>query len=488
MIQSRTNPQTTYLTWLIVLGVLTVSGLIAAAAAASSLMVLAVVPVLIVICLLLLKPHLGVYIVILAALVAPLEIGSGTTVALNPVTMLLPVLLGIWFVGMFIHKEIRLVQARVFWPLGLFLLGSLLSLVIGTVIWDPFVPRPKNFLLVQLAQWGIFALSAAAFLFMGNLIRNEKALQRVTAVFLFVAGILAILRVVSLASGLPQLTVVATGAITRSTFWMLLTAVAGGQLLFNNKLRLYQRLFLIIVLVAVVIYSFVQQQETLSNWIGVGVAAVLLVWFRWPQIRWPAIMLLIAFLLSGMLLPFIWNVSGGDAEWWESGGSRLALIERVIEVTARNPITGIGPAAYRPYARIRPLPYRGAFWPDPQVSAHNNYVDIYAHNGILGLILFAWFAFEVMRLGLRLRKQYKIGFTASYVNSMLAAGAGALTLMLLADWVLPFVYNIGFFGFQASVLIWFFIGGLVAVQTFPQAEKTVTKIMPHGAEAITQTL
>ncbi len=471
MIHSRTNPQTSYLTWLIVLGVLAVSGLIAAAAAASSLLVLAAVPILIAACLLLLKPQLGLYIIILAALVVPLEIGSGTAVALNPVTMLLPVLLCVWFVGMFIHKEIRLVRARLFWPLGLFLLGSLLSLVIGTVIWDPFVPRPNNFLLVQLAQWGIFALSAAAFLFMGNLVRSEKELQHVTAVFLLVAGTVAILRVVSLATGLTQLTVVATGAFTRSTFWMLLTAVAGGQLLFNKKLRFYQRLFLIVVLAAVVVYSFVQQQETLSNWIGVGVVAVLLAWFRWPQIRWPAIIFLVALLLSGVLLPFIWNVSGGDAEWWESGGSRLALIERVIEVTARNPITGIGPAAYRPYARVRPLPYRGALWPDPQVSAHNNYVDIYSHAGLLGLFLFAWFAFEVMRLGLRLRKEYKIGFNASYINSMLAAGAGALTLMLLADWVLPFVYNIGFFGFQASVLVWFFIGGLVAIQSFPKSEK-----------------
>lgn len=36
--------------------------------------------------------------------------------------------------------------------------------------------------------------------------------------------------------------------------------------------------------------------------------------------------------------------------------------------------------------------------------------------------------------------------------------------MLLADWILPFVYNIGFPGFQASVLVWLFMGGLVALE------------------------
>jgi hypothetical protein len=46
---------------------------------------------------------------------------------------------------------------------------------------------------------------------------------------------------------------------------------------------------------------------------------------------------------------------------------------------------------------------------------------------------------------------------------MLAVGAGALAIMFIADWILPFVYNIGFAGFQASVLIWLFLGGLVVL-------------------------
>ena len=51
---------------------------------------------------------------------------------------------------------------------------------------------------------------------------------------------------------------------------------------------------------------------------------------------------------------------------------------------------------------------------------------------------------------------------------MLAVGAGALVVMVFADWLLPFVYNIGFPGFQASVLVWLFMGGLVALENMPQ--------------------
>ena len=169
-------------------------------------------------------------------------------------------------------------------------------------------------------------------------------------------------------------------------------------------------------------------------------------------------------LAETIFFPAIFGFAGGEAEWDESGGSRLALIERVIEVTMRNPITGLGPAAYRAYARMTPLPYGRAYWLDPQVNSHNNYVDLFAHGGLLGVALFFWFSVEVIRLGWRLRARFAHGFAGGYVSGMLAAWIGALVLMLFADWILPHVYNIGFPGFQASVLVWLFLGGLVALE------------------------
>jgi hypothetical protein len=43
-----------------------------------------------------------------------------------------------------------------------------------------------------------------------------------------------------------------------------------------------------------------------------------------------------------------------------------------------------------------------------------------------------------------------------------------MVLMALADWFLPFVYNEGFPGFQASVLIWMFFGGFLFYQGLGQ--------------------
>jgi CHASE2 domain-containing sensor protein len=71
---------------------------------------------------------------------------------------------------------------------------------------------------------------------------------------------------------------------------------------------------------------------------------------------------------------------------------------------------------------------------------------------------------EVAWLAWRLRRRLQGDFVAGYVNGMLAAWAGVMVVMLLLDWFLPFVYNVGFLGFQASVLVWLFLGGLVVLE------------------------
>jgi hypothetical protein len=403
-----------------------------------------------------------------AALVAPIEIGTGTAVALNPITLLIPAVLGIWLLDRAQRGEVNLVRSNTNGPLLLFLLTGLLSLGVGRANWDPAVPLSGSFLIVQLAQWGIFALSAGAFWLTGNMVQDLTWLRRLTISVLAVAGGLAVLQVTPGWGAL--LDRVATHAPKSAAFWMLLAALAGGQLLFNHRMSRGWQIFLVATLIAVAVYAFYLQRETVANWVGVGAVAGILVWLRWPRLRWPVIVLVLALTLSGVLTSAVYEFAGGGDEWAESGSSRLALIGRVLKVTMRNPVTGLGPAAYRPYAAMEPLAYGGAYWVVPQINSHNNYVDLFSQVGLLGLALFFWFAAEVAYLGLHLRDYYRDGFPAGYVNSMLAVGVGALVLMLLVDGILPFVYNFGFRGFQASVLIWLLLGGLVSLEAMKQKE------------------
>ncbi|MBE2240080.1 MAG: O-antigen ligase family protein [Caldilineaceae bacterium] len=415
--------------------------------------------------LLVINPSLRLPAVLLSALLVPFSISTGTEVMLHPVVVVLAAVTGLWLLRGVRAQRFAFAASPANLPLLLFLIAGLLSFAIGNATWDWTVPHKSNFWLVQFAQWSIFALSAAAFWLTANTVRSMAALQRLTWLFLGVAGALALLRMAPASA--PLANAISTGAFIRAPLWVLLTALGGGQLLFNRSLGAGTRLFLVAVLVAVLIYAFVDEREAASTWLGIGVALAVLGWLRWSQLRWLMIGMVLLLAVSGVLFPFFYEFAGGDQEWDQSGGARLVLIERVIEVTMRNPITGLGPAAYRPYANIKPLPYGRALWMQPQINSHNNYVDIFSHGGLVGLALFGWFALALWRQGLRVRQRHRQGFASGYVNGALAAGAASLVIMLLADWILPFVYNIGFYGFQASVLVWLFLGGVVVLDRLP---------------------
>jgi len=412
------------------------------------------------------RPALSPLVLIVAGLAVPMGIGTGTEVRLGSAAFAVPALVLIWLLDSLRQRKLNLPSSATSLPLLLFLLMGIISLLIGTALWDPMVPRPGNLLLVQLAQWAIFAFSGIAFWLMAGWGQNEGWLRRITLGYLLIGGILTaiwasparplVLRLLAVEPGYPPLLVL-TGAL------------AAAELLYDRQLSTRWRWFLAAVLIAVIYQTFVGQRESVSTLVGVLAAGGVLTWLRFPRLRWAIVVLIIAFALSGILFPAAWEFAGGDSEWQASGGSRLVLAGRVIEETMRNPITGLGPAAYRAYARIKPLPYQNAYWREPLVSAHNNWVDLFSHVGLAGLGLFVWFMVEVARLGFRLRKR-TTGFALGYTHAMLAVWTAMMVMMAFGDWFLPFVYNLGFPAFQGSVLVWLFLGGLVALKNMGEGE------------------
>lgn len=432
-------------------------------------LVLALLAALLAGALLLRKPVFGLMGLIVIALFVPIEFNTGTAVSLNPTVLAVPALLVVWAVFMMRNGEITLVPSRTTRPLLLFVLAGLFSLLIGRVTWEPGVPRPAGFLVVQLAQWAIFALSAGAFLLAGNLIKNEVWLRRLTFFFLGVGGLIAVFYAV------PDLTPIiarfTTAAFFRAPFWLLLATLGGAQLLFNRKLSFPWRLFLVVLVGAAIYYTVVQQvaqreRSALSGFIGLAAGLSALVWLHFPRLRWPVMIAFTALAANEVFVSSVYQFVGGEEEWFRSAGPRIALIGRVLDVTWHNPITGLGPAAYRVYAGLEPLRYAHIVWIDPRISSHNNIVDVYSQTGLVGLGLFLWFMMQVARLGWRLRKRFSDDFKAAYANGILALWVGIVALMMTADWFLPFIYNISFRGFQASVLVWLFLGGLLLLEQF----------------------
>ena len=148
-------------------------------------------------------------------------------------------------------------------------------------------------------------------------------------------------------------------------------------------------------------------------------------------------------------------MGGGNAY---SLSTRTAAWEILGRVVMANPVFGLGFANYYWYVQLFPIMgYAVVF------NSHNNYVDIVVQTGIIGLFMFFWFMWNNWRLGWKLLGMVKDGFARAFIFGALGGLIGTLAAGMLGDWFLPFVYNIGFTGFRASVLGWLFLGCLVAI-------------------------
>lgn len=401
------------------------------------------------------RPVLGLMVAATAGLVVPYLGPSG----LNVTMILVALLLGLWLLDMIGRQsQIRLAFTRSLWPLLAFLFIAFVSFGVGQLPWFKFALHAP--LGAQLGGLALIVLSAATFLLAANQLNDLAWLRRLCWAFLAMAALTIIFR-----SILPAL-----GISTRqlfqpvgTVFYIWLVAIAFSQAVFNQELKLGWRLMLGgLVIVTFFVLLFLKFDDK-SGWISCLVCLVVIVGF----LSWRTLLALVpvgavtAFLLwTELIVAEGYSISTRYEAW--------VIIGRIIKIS---PIWGLGFANYYWYTPLFPIRgYAVSF------NSHNNYVDIVAQTGAVGLICFLLFLWELGRLGWRLRKQAPAGFARAYVYGAFGALVGMAVAGMLGDWVLPFFYNIGLSGFRTSMLGWLFLGGLVSV------EQIINRSVPQSVD------
>jgi hypothetical protein len=411
------------------------------------------------------QPAAGLVLMAALSFTLPLEFGTGSAVTLTPPVFLIPAIALAWLARRVQQGSLRLPASRTTLPLLLFVGSGLFSLLAGTMYWDPAVPRPGNLILVQLAQWAIFALSAALFLLAGDLGRDTRWLKGATWAFLILGS------VVALEASSPVVRQIfdlySPRRANTGMFWTWFAALAIGQLVFNRRLAWPARLALLGTLLVSAYVLASRTGEWVSGWAPFSVAAVTVIWLRIRRgnraLGWALLPVLAG--AAVLVYPALFELAGGQQGLDMSWGGRLILYRSVFEIVQDHPLLGLGPAAYRHYGLTQSLSLGvgRALYLQPKISSHNNYIDIYAQMGLLGLGFFVWFLAELGLLGWRMSDRFEGGFLDGYVQGVLGGFVGTLFAMFLVDWFLPFVYNVGFPGFRTSALAWMFLGTLIAL-------------------------
>ena len=321
----------------------------------------------------------------------------------------------------------------------------------------------------QLGGLSLVFMSLGTFLLVANLVKELKWLRWMTWAFLGLGGIYVFGRLLPYEMQDIVRKVYQYGS-DASLFWVWIIALSASMALFNHELRKSVRLFIGLICGAALYVSLVVTYDWKSGWLPAIVALLAIIWLGVRKLRFFSILggLLVVLLYFSKLTSFL------------TGSEDYSLVTRsdaysiVLDIVKRNPITGLGFANYYWYTPLYSiLGYHVTF------NSHNNYVDLIAQTGVLGLAAFLLFVAVLATIGWRLLKIVPTGFPRAYVIAALGGLAGTLVAGMLGDWFLPFVYNVGLVGFRSSVFAWLFLGGLIALeQIYPNSPAEVSMSQP----------
>ena len=448
--RSITRESSVWIRWLLVIAMLlTAIGLSFIATDQYFYLLLGLVPAIVVVLFLIRWPALGLIALIVASLLIPFAFGTGTGTDLNPTVLIIALLSGLWLMDMIAKKrQVKLVSSRTTLPLVALIISAIISFMAGQFPWFVF-SRQMAPLSAQIGGLAIFFISAAAFFLVANQVREIRWLEWLTWAFISLGAIYFIGWLIPLIGSITS-RLFQPGATDGGMLWTWFVAMAFAQAIFNKKLKIGWRLFLVGAVGAALYIAYFLNGGWKSGYMPALIAIAAILSLRSWRLG------LLMGLVGLWLTPAIISDAIVTDEY--SYATRLEAGTIILELVKTSPIVGFGPANYHFYTPLIPL--RGYFAP---FNSHNQYLDLLAQIGIIGLIIFFWFFFEVGKLGYQLRNRVQEGFEQAYVYGVLGGLAGTIVAGVLADWILPFVYNIGFNGLRASTLAWIFMGGLVSL-------------------------
>ncbi len=398
------------------------------------------------------KLYLGFPLIIISSLLIPFSISTGTQTSINTTIMISFMLLGAWILDVVVFKQpAPKFTSRVEMLAIVFAANTILAFGFGQFNWYP--TQAASFF-AQIGQSMLFVLSGVVFLVAGYKFKDSKWIQWTVNIFILVGGIYSLGFLIPPLR--PYVNRIFQRAVIDSMFWSWLIILSFSQALLNKTLSQSTRLIFMGIAASALFNVFITRQSWVSGWLPavIGVFVVLLIYN--PRLAAIAALLFASlFVIRFQLLQSYILV--GDNEY--SMLSRWEAWKIIFEIIKKNPIFGVGPANYYYYT-----PFYNILGYNVQFNSHNNYLDIIAQTGLIGLGLFLWWFYEIGKMGFSLLKEKLTSFEHSFTIAVLGGLTASLVAAMLGDWVIPFIYNIGMEGFRSAVLGWLFFGGLLFLQ------------------------
>lgn len=408
-------------------------------------------------------PQFLVLLLPLFALFLPkLELPTGTASVLPMSLLIATGLSGLWFVAAALRGT-RLVPSPLNRPLLIFSTVCIFSLGWGIIWRDPILLRMPKFIVTQVGSLISILMSMGAALLIGNYVTSERQLKYIFA--LFIAG-------GALMTATQFFKVSQTYLNDRGLWGLWTVAPILGLLIMQPKVAWYWRAALLALLVFNLYQTVVVNSLWLSGWLPSIVAIIVILFIRSPRLF--LTMLPFGALVLAISYGFLQMVAQNNVD--EGGLERLIIWQQNWRIVKDHWLFGVGPAGYAIYYM--------SYFPEEARSTHNNYLDIVAQFGVVGLLLWFWLAGVATWEGWKLSQYFQPGFKRTVAATVTAGWVAGLASMMLGDWLLPFAYNQGIAGYKYTVYTWIFLGMLIVLRQMAHEEELAQEPAdPSDAEA-----
>lgn len=399
----------------------------------------------------------GIFAIVVTCFLIRFSVNTGTSTSVPASMVVSAFVVFIWILSMLIRRQVKVNEGSYVQPVLLFMVICLLSVPYSWLILRPDIfgqggagRSGLGFSFVQLGGASLMILLPLVMLMAANVLKEEKYFKALFGLMLIVAVPELLQRFGILGFNFGSF-VLKTGA----SYSLWLVALSMGQALFNDTLKIWQRVALA-SLAGTWLYVGAELGATwFSGWMPAFVALMFLTFFRSRTLFFTMVAgaLFLFALRPEFYIDKIWN----DAVSYDSNRFEIwQIIIFDLTLTKTNIFLGAGPAGY--------LPFYETYYPRNAWVSHNNYVDIFAETGLIGFSIFMWMLFSIFKSGWEQRDRMPTGFLRGFNYGVLAGFVGTLFAMGLGDWFIPFVYNIGIPGFDFAVYGWLLTGAMLALR------------------------
>ena len=378
------------------------------------------------------------------------ELSTGTESKL-PWSLLLTLLLTLlWCVAMFQRGWI-LRPSLLNRPILTLGAVFIISLVWGLIWRDPVLTNAPKFIVTQIGAMITLLISLSACLLVGNFFSSERQLKYMVGVFIGLGFLMTLIL-------LGKVNPFFLNARGLWGTWMI--ASAYGLMIAQPKIGWYWRTCLFVIILLTFYQTMVINADWLSGWMPSVIAVVAITFLHsWKAFLALVVIGVVAIILS---LGFFEQVAQDNVD--DGSLERLEIWSQNWRVVQDHWLLGTGPAGYAIYYMT--------YFPTTARSTHNNYLDIVAQFGFVGMAIWLWLSVASVWEGWRLIHRTPPGFLHSLAIIATGGWIGAMGSMLFGDWVLPFAYNQGIAGFKYTVYSWLFLGTLISIRHLLDAPST----------------